>query len=175
MVKHRSLRRPLAFIATCLVAAAQIVVAGQQPKYGTTVLVAKAAVLRNAKTYMWTPSQPSFDKTVDRQIVAAVDRELTRLGFTKLASGQSDVLVTYGSLTRTDVDLKSKPAKDGARREYPVGTLVVSLLAPSNRQPLFRVRIDTPIDADRAQLEPAINAAVAAMFEKYSEGEVSGK
>jgi hypothetical protein len=144
----------------------QRAVAGQQPKYGVSVKTVKPAALATAKTYLWTASQPSPDKSIDAQIVAAVDRELGARGFTKLASAPADVVVTYASLRRTDADLKSK-SKDGKLREYPVGTLVVDLREPSTQQPLFRVRMDTPIDADRDKLEPAINAAVAAMFEKY--------
>jgi hypothetical protein len=164
-------RRPHVFtpviLAWALIGTGQLVVAGQQPKYGVSVKAAKPAALAKARTYVWTASQPSFDKDVDRQIVAAVDGELNARGFTKLASGQSDVVVTYASLSRTDADLKSKPSKNGALREYAVGTLVVDMRDPANRQSLFRVRMDTPIDKDPAKLEAAINAAVTAMFEKY--------
>jgi hypothetical protein len=170
MMKYRRRMRrahPAWILIGLLIGASQVVIAGQRPKYGATVQVTKAADLAKAKTYAWTPGQPSADKTVDAQIMAAVDRELTALGFTKLASGPSDVLVTYRSLSRTDVDLKSTSAKGGEPREYLVGTLVVDILEPANRQSLFRVRMDTPIDTDRAKLEAEINAAVTAMFEKY--------
>ena len=90
----------------------------QKMTYGVKVMVAKAAELANAKTYSWTVSQPSPDKTVDAQIVAAVDRELSALGFTKVASGPGDVLATYASTRRTDVNLKGKANKSGARPAY---------------------------------------------------------
>ena len=159
----------VAFVLTCLLLGARdiAVVAGQQPKYGVTVKVSKAAALANAKTYSWTASQPSHIKTIDAQIVAAVDRELGALGLTKVESGKSDLVTTYASLARTDVDLKSKGVKTGQGREYSVGTLVVDLRDPATKQPLFRVRIDKPIDSEPEKLEAAINAAVAAMFEKY--------
>lgn len=157
-----------AILLTCvLLAAGELVVLGQITKYEVTVKVAKPAALAKAKTYSWTATQPSPDKTVDAQIVAAVDRELTALGFTKIASGKSDVLATYASLRRTDVDLKSKADTSGSRRQYSVGTLVVDLRDPATRQPLFRVRIDKPIDSEPEKLEAAINAAVTEMFEKY--------
>ena len=135
---------------------------GQPPKYGVTVSVGKTAELAKAKTYSWTASQPAFDKTVDAQIVAAVDRELKALGLTKVASGKSDLLATYASQRRTDVELKAAGA-----REFPVGVLILELRDPATSQPLFRARIDKPLDVERAQLEPAINAAVTEMFEKY--------
>ena len=154
-------------LAWVLLGTSQLAVAGQQPKYGVSVKAAKPAALAKAKTYVWTKSQPSFDKDVDRQIIAAVDRELGARGFTKLDSGTSDVLVTYASIGRTDVDLKSKPSADGMRPQYAVGTLVVDMRDPANKESLFRVRMDTPIDKDPVKLEAGINAAVAAMFEKY--------
>jgi hypothetical protein len=158
-----------AFILACVLVGVRdlVVVAGQQPKYGVTVKVAKAAALAKAKSYSWTASQPSPVKSINAQIIAAVDRELGALGFTKAASGKGDVVATYASISRTDVDVKSKPDASGFRREFAVGTLVVDLRDPATRQPLFRVRIDTPIDAEPDQLEAAIDAAVAAMFEKY--------
>ena len=139
----------------------------QKMTYGVKVMVAKAADLAKAKTYSWTVSQPSPNKTVDAQIVAAVDRQLSVLGFTKLASGTSDLLATYASTRRTDVNLKGKANESGARPAYEVGTLVVDLRDPATRQPLFRVRIDTPITIEADKAEMQIDAAVTAMFEKY--------
>ena len=164
--RHHRFCTPVTLVVV-LLGAAHLAVAGQQMKYGVSVKAAKPAALAKAKTYVWTKSQPSFDKDVDRQIVAAVDRELAARGLTKLESGPSDVVVTYASVSRTDTDLKSKPSASGALREYAVGTLVVDMRDPANRQSLFRVRMDTPIDKDPEKLEAAINAAVAAMFEKY--------
>ena len=163
----RRITHALAMAACVLLGASHVAVAGQQPKYGVSVKASKPAALAKAKTYVWTKSQPSFDKDVDRQIIAAVDHELAARGFTKQASGPSDVVVTYASLSRTDADLKSKTPKGGAMREYAVGTLVVDMRNPANRESLFRVRMDTPIDKDPVKLEAAINDAVAAMFEKY--------
>jgi hypothetical protein len=154
-------------LAVVLLGTFQLVVAGQQPKYGVSVKAAKPAVLAKARTYIWTKSQPSFDKDIDRQIVAAVDRELNARGLTKVAAAPSDVVVTYASLSRTDVDLKAKTPKGSAAPEYAVGTLVVDLRDPANRESFFRVRMDTPIDKDPVKREAAINEAVAAMFEKY--------
>jgi hypothetical protein len=140
--------------------------AGQQPKYGVSVKASKPSALAKAKTYTWTVSQPSFNKDADRQILAAVDKELQARGLTKAAAG-GDLAVTYASVTRTDVDMKSK-GKTGELPQYAVGTLVVDVRNPANKESLFRVRMDTPISSsDPAKLEAEINAAVAAMFEKY--------
>jgi hypothetical protein len=158
------------FILVCVsLFAGQISAVAQKPKYGVSVKTSKPAALAKARTYVWTVASPSYNKSVDAMIVAAIDRELGVRGFTKLPSGPSDVTVSYASLGRTDVDVKDtkNAPKDGAAREYAVGTLVVDLSEPTHRQLLFRVRMDTPIERDPATIEATINAVVAAMFEKY--------
>ena len=156
--------------ATALISASIIafgvLASAQQPKYGVTVRTSDKSRLEKAKIYSWTRSQPSADATIDRQITAAVDKELAARGLTKGTSGPNDLVATYASMTRTDVDLKAKTA-DGQRPEYPVGTLLVELRDPASQKAAFSVRLDTPLSGDRAKLEPEINAAVAAMFEKY--------
>ena len=141
----------------------------QRTRYGVTADVANAPALLKAATYTFTPGQPSYDKTVDQAIITAIDKEMSARGVTKVTSGRSDVVVTYLSVRRTDVDLKSTPsAKDGTLREYAVGTLVVSISDPADPQKkLFNGRIDKPLDLDPATYEATITAAVAAIFEKY--------
>ena len=145
--------------------AGPLVVSGQ-PKYGVTIRTVNRGALAQAKTYEWTESQPSLDKSVDALIVTAVDRELAARGLAKLVSGRADIEVTYRSLNRTDVTA-TKDRKDGAFREFAVGTLVVDLTDSTNRQLLFGVRMDTPIERNPATIETTINDAVKAMFEKY--------
>jgi hypothetical protein len=140
--------------------------AAQMPSYGATVTVAKNVDLAKFKTYSWTRGGPSAIKSVDAQIVAAVDKELAGLGMSK-ASAKPDVLVTYFSLKRTDTDLKAKPDSAGALPQYPVGTLLVAMLDPGTRKRVVQLRTDKPIDVDQAKLEAVINSAVAEMFAKY--------
>ena len=135
-----------------------------QTKYGVTVKAVKAPELAKARTYAWTVGRPAFNKDIDALIIAAVDRQLSSRGFSKVASGTGNVVVTYGSLSRTDVDLES--AK-GAPPEISVGTLIINLTDPATRQLLFSVRLDQPIDWNPATYETTVDAAVAAMFEKY--------
>lgn len=141
---------------------------GQRTTYGVTVDVINAAALTKAATYTFVPGQPASDKTMDQLIISAIDRELKARGVTKVSSGSADMVVTYLSVRRTDVDLKSKPNKDGTLRQYPVGTLIVSISDPVDRQKkLFNGRIDEPIDLDPVTFEATSNGAVAAIFEKY--------
>ena len=154
-------------VACVLLGTSDGTVAAQQTKYGVKVEAVQAAPLAAARTYVWMASHPSFDKNIDRIIVAAVDRELAARGLTKLASGAGDTVVSYDVTNRTDVDANSKPKADGTLSEYLVGTLVVDLRDAAGSRSLFKVRMDTPLEGTRATMEAPINAAVTAMFEKY--------
>jgi len=138
------------------------------PKYGVKVTRDKHTDFSQLKTYTWTTGWTAFDKDVDQQVIAAVDRELAASGFTKVAGPQCDVLVRYGSLVRTDVDLKSRISADTQlRREYPVGTLVVLLLNPHTMREVFHARADVPLERDPSRLESQVDGVVARMFAKY--------
>jgi len=160
------------FAARCAAAIVCALLAGvleaQTPKYGITVNVDdKKADFASFKTYAWQRGQASFDKAIDTQIVSAVDDELAKLGMVKGASGSVDVLVTYASTNRTDVNLKGKADANGVRPKYRVGTLVVAFLNPKTRNRLLRMRVDQPIDAEPDALQATIRSAVTQMFEQY--------
>jgi uncharacterized protein DUF4136 len=156
------------FFVLALVGTLASAASAQMPKYRVTAKVDKKADFSAIKTYSWTSGWTAYDKSVDEQICAAIDQELDAVGLTKVESGPGDVIVTYASLKRTDVDLKAKPAeKGGMRPEYPVGSLVVLLLEPGTRRELFRARADVKLPADPAQFGPMIAGTVAEMFEKY--------
>jgi len=134
-------------VTSALLSASYIAATAQQTKHRVAVTEVERDALEKVKTYTWTVSHPSFDKIADKQIIAAVDRELMARGLTKLATGRGDAEVTYASLSRTDVDLKSEPSATG--------------------QVLFNAKVHSPIDTAPAKLEAAINAATAAIFRKY--------
>jgi hypothetical protein len=156
-------------LVICVLALASIgitLAARQTTKYGVTVDAAKKVDFAAIRTYAWRRAQPSWDKTVDAQIVAAIDREMSALGMTKLASAPADVLVGYGSLTRTDVNLRGKEDAKGLLPQYWVGTLVVTFHDGGNRE-VLKMRVDLPIDIKPDQLEASINQAVTLMFAEY--------
>lgn len=162
--------RPIRLVLVLLfVCASSLQMSAQATKYGVTVDVANAPALMKAATYSFVAGQPAYDKAVDKLIVDAIDREMSAHGVKKVSSGPSDVVVTYLSVRRTDVDLKSKPSSaDGALREYPVGTLVVLVTDPVDRQKrLFAARSDKPLDLNPATYEATVNAVTASIFEKY--------
>jgi hypothetical protein len=140
--------------------------AAETPEYGVTLKVAKKAELAKLKTYSWGTSHAAIDKTVDRQIVEAIERELTGVGLTKATQGSGDALVAYHTIVRRDVDTKKKTAADEVPG-YLVGVIAIDVRAASSRDELFNVRIDHPIDAERSKLGPAIDEAVKAMFQRY--------
>jgi hypothetical protein len=154
-------------VLVCLLTGALLgagsLVAGQT-KYGVTVKTVKAPELAKAKTYVWTVGRPAFNKDIDALIVAAVDRQLSARGFSKLATGRSDVVVTYGSLSRTDVDLETAKGPPPA---ITVGTLIINLTDAATRQLLFSARLDMPLDWSPATYQATVDAAVAAIFDKY--------
>ena len=140
----------------------------QTPKYGVTVKADEKADFSKFKTYTWEHGWQAYDKTVNANILAAVDRELAGVGLTKKASGPGDLIVTYASLRRIDVDTNAKQEADGMRRQYDVGSLVVLLLEPGTRKELFRARVDQPIELDAPdKVKSVIDSAVAEMFAKY--------
>ena len=158
MIKHAIFVVSVSGLALTPAALAQVT------KYGVTVTAQKGVDFAALKTYSWTPGRGAYLKATDAHIKAAIDRELAALGLKKVAPESGDVLVMYQSLTRSDIDLKGDPSAD---KPYPVGTLVVALLRPSNHRELLRLRTDKPIDVAPGKLEAAIDSAVTELFERY--------
>ncbi len=146
----------------------------------TILLVANAAIAQDTrynfdknadfskfKTYKWVALKDAAkpNELIDKQIVAAVDRELASVGLKPVATGTPDVFVTYYSVSRTDVDVKAKPDEKGLRPEHTVGSLVVAMLDPASRKPVLQLRVDRPVD--RADIEGSVNTLVGELFTKY--------
>jgi len=140
--------------------------AAETPDYGVSLKVAKKAELAKVKTYSWGISHAAIDKAVDGQIVAAIEHELAGLGLTKVTQGSGDALVSYHTVVRRDVDAKKKTAADEVPG-YLVGVISIEVRGAASKDVLFQVRIDKPIDVERAQLGPVIDEAIKAMFNRY--------
>lgn len=158
------MKRAVRGIGICAIA---LLAMGQIAKYGVTVTADKKTDFTKFKTYSWITGRPSADQMIHSQVMTAVDRELMALGFTKAIEGPVDVLVTYSSLSRTDVSVKGNPDSEGRLPQYWVGTLVVALLDPESRKRRLELRIDQPIEIERVRLAATINSAVAALFAQY--------
>ena len=119
-------------------------------------------------TYAWTRSLASLDPEFDAHIVEAIDRELAGVGLVRQDREPADVVVSYGTVRRNDVDVSGKRDRDsGTYPEYSTGTFVVLMREAYSRRELFRARAKVPIDVDIAQLERQIDDIVARMFAHY--------
>jgi hypothetical protein len=119
-------------------------------------------------TYAWTRGLASLDPEFDARIVAAIDRELASVGLIRQDSEPADVVVSYGTVRRSDVDVSAKRDRDsGTYPEYSTGTFVVLIRESSSRRELFRARAKVPIDADIAHIEQQIDEIVARIFAQY--------
>jgi len=124
------------------------------------------------KTYAWDKGHEAYDPAAHKMIVAAIDKEMAALGFTRAEGTAPDVLVRYHSLVSTVVDFKSleKPpekTKDGATKTSQLGTLVVEMLDPSRAQ-LWAAKTREIVDTkDSAAFSQAIGPVVAHIFQKY--------
>jgi hypothetical protein len=136
--------------------------AGYTPKYRVKVQADKHTDFSKVRTYSWMGGHPASIAALDAAIVAAIERELSGLGMRQVRSGGGDVVVTYASVTRTDVNTKAKPISKDYRPEYAVGTLVVSLLDPASLRPLLQLRVDRPVD--RAELDATIGGTIQELF-----------
>lgn len=144
------------------------VASAQSTKYGASVVNQKKGVdFTKFKSYSWTTGQPAALPDVDKQIVSAIESELTTLGMTKAAPGPGDVLIAYAALRRTDVNVKAKPDAAGAQPQYAVGTVYFTMLDPKDRSRLLQLRLDKPITLDPAQAETAVKQAMTELFTKY--------
>jgi Domain of unknown function (DUF4136) len=152
----------------CLgVVLAVVAVGAQKQKYGVTVTADRKTDFSAFKTYAWdTASYPALDKSVNQQIVDAVDRELKGLGLQKRTSGPADLDLRYGAQRRTDTDTHANaPATN--LPTYAVGTLVVLLRESGSGREVYRARVDKPIDLAPDKLKTTIDEVVAEMFAKY--------
>ena len=119
-------------------------------------------------TYAWTRGLASLDPEFDAHIVAAIDRELASVGLIRQDSEPADVVVSYGTVGRSDVDVSAKRDRDsGTYPEYATGTFVVLIREASSRRELFRARARVPIDGDVAQIEQHIDEVIARIFAQY--------
>ena len=158
----------LAVLAVTATVAVPAPVRGQMPKYKVTTTFDKTTDFSALKTYAWEPGWASYDPEIADYLVAAIDRELAALGFTKVTEGKSDVTVVYATVRRTDVDLKAKTrTPEGMRPTFPVATLVVLIREPGTHKELFRARADTPIQLDPEKVKATIDDRVGEMFDRY--------
>ncbi len=126
------------------------------------------------KTYSYEKGQPAIRQDVDARIFATIEAQMAALGLTKAMSGPGDVIVTYYSVTRTDVDLatfdKNQPATGKLRtpaQTFSVGTLVVDLKLGESRASAWRAKVEGALKGDAAAQLDSIDKAVVAAIDLY--------
>jgi hypothetical protein len=134
--------------------------------HGVKVTVDKHTDFSALHSYAWTRGWASFDPQVDAHIVEAIDRELASLGLIRQETEPVDVVVSYGTVQRSDVDVGARREHhSGVYPEYPAGRLVVLMREAYSRRELLRARAEVPVDV--TQLEEQIDAIVARIFAHY--------
>jgi len=119
-------------------------------------------------TYAWTRGFASLDPDLDAFIVAAIDRELASAGLIREESEPADVVLSYGTVRRSDIDVSAKRDRNsGVYPEYSTGTFVVLIREASSRRELLRARAEVPLDVDITQLEEQIDSIITRIFAHY--------
>jgi Domain of unknown function (DUF4136) len=119
-------------------------------------------------TYAWTRGFASLDPEFDARIIEAIDRQLASVGLIRRDGEPADVVVSYGTVRRSDVDVRAKRDRSsGTYPEYSTGTFVLLIREASSRRELFRARAKVPIDVDIAQIEQQVDEIVARIFARY--------
>jgi Domain of unknown function (DUF4136) len=130
----------------------------------------KSANFQTLKTYSWVQGQPAFDPSVDKTIVAAVDSEMSALGFTKAAS--ADVTIRYLAVRSTSIDLEKlaaieKSGGDKAGADYTVGRLVIAMQDAKTSKQLWAADCVERLNPAVAERDATIKQVATRMFETY--------
>jgi hypothetical protein len=134
----------------------------------------KAVDFTKFQAYSYEPAHPAILKEADARVVAGIEAQMAALGLTKAASGKGDVVVTYHSVTRNDVDLSTfdtaQPAAGAERKAaetLKIGTLVVDVKAAATGKVVWRAKVERAFVGDTATQLKTIDEAVVAVFGVY--------
>ena len=130
----------------------------------------KSANFQTLKTYNWVQGQPAFDPSVDKTIVAAVDSEMSALGFTKAAS--ADVTIRYLAVRSTSIDLEKlseieKSGGDKTGADYTVGRLVIAMQDAKTSKQVWAADCVERLNPAVAERDATIKQVATRMFETY--------
>ena len=124
------------------------------------------------RTYAWSKGNEAYRPDVHKAIVAAVDAQMSGLGFTQGNAGSANVLVRYDSVRSSDVDLATfeklhKEGKDTAASAKVLGRLAIIFADPKSGATLWTALGRRRLSEDPAKLNDEVKLVVAALFEKY--------
>jgi len=132
----------------------------------------ESANFQTLKTYSWVQGSPAFDPSVDKTIVAAVDSEMSALGFTKAAGKPADVAIRYLAVRSTSIDLKKleaieKSGGDKAGADYTVGRLVIAMQDTKSGKQVWAADCVERLNPAVAERDATIKQIATRMFETY--------
>jgi hypothetical protein len=134
----------------------------------------KAIDFASFRTYTYEASHPAILKEVDARVLAAIEKQMAALGLTKATTGPGDIVVTYHTVTRNDVDLATfdnKAPALGAERKpaetLKIGTLVVDASVPATGKLAWRARVERAFAGDQGTQLKTVDEAVASVFTVY--------
>lgn len=137
------------------------------------------------RTYAWVPGTTLRDELNHKRVVAAIDRQLTAKGLTRVeADGHPDLLVAYHASFDRDLQVNASSSDWGGFRfsanrigsarisEITIGTLIVDLVQAEGRTIIWRGIANKEIDpaADPDKRDRNINRAAEKLFKHYPPG-----
>lgn len=129
----------------------------------------KTANFAAFKTYSWSGGAPAYNAEAHRLVVAAFEKEMTGLGFTRLASG-GDLTLSYYNVSATEVDLDKLDEMEKAGKTAPSmirARMVVTIREASTRKQLWSAITRELVDPDPAKLGPTVERVAERLFATY--------
>ena len=158
----------VAFAVVMLSLAMSALTAAPPSDLRVKVRVDKQTNFSALRTYAWTRGFASLDPELDTFIVAAIERELAAVGLISQETEPADIVVSYGTVRRSDIDVSAKRDRSsGVYPEYSSGTFNVLIREASSRRDILRARAEVPLDVDTPQLEDHLDAIIVRIFAHY--------
>lgn len=140
---------------------------------------ARGANFQSYKTYQWV-NAVRVDQLIDADIKRAIDEQLAQKGLTKVEKG-GDILVTYYPVLREEkaVNLNAfgwrnygwaNGSVNGQTSTIPMGTLVVDLYDPAQKQLIWRGDASKSLEGmnkDPNKNYKQVQKAMAKLFKNY--------
>jgi Domain of unknown function (DUF4136) len=133
----------------------------------------KTANFSALKTYAWLRGYDSYNPDAHKMVVAAIEGEMAKLGFTKVETEKgADVTIAYYTVTGTDIDLKALDKMEREGRSGPPPSkmrarLVVVMRTLPESHPVWRASTREHLDPDPAKLNATIESVTARLFATY--------
>jgi Domain of unknown function (DUF4136) len=124
-------------------------------------------------SYSWQPGQPAPNSLIDKRIIAAIDRQLTAKGWTKVESAPGAIVIYQAGIdVRRQLNGWSNGPRWGAMgtvsvEEIRTGQLAVDIYDAATRQLVWRGLASDTISDKPEKNEKRMNEAVEKMFKQF--------